>query len=154
MIKSLIKLALGLLVGILIYNFFFGTPAEKEQSKQIFTEVKDLTKSAVQLIKAEKEKFDEGKYDEAVDKIGGLINDLKGKAEKLNDNKELIDQIADLQTKKDELERKIDGAPTEYGSEGNRIVADEKQQKEIEEDWDRLLRETEELMDKMERRTE
>ena len=96
MLRSLIKLGLFLLAGILVYNYFFGTPEEKAQSKQIFTEIKDVTKSAVGLLKTEKQKFDEGKYNDAVDKIGGLIDNLKGKAEQLEDNRELLDQIADL----------------------------------------------------------
>ena len=33
MMRSLIKLGLILVVGILVYNYFFGTPEEKQQSK-------------------------------------------------------------------------------------------------------------------------
>ena len=61
--KSILKLALILVVGILIYNYFLGTDEEKQQSKEIFTEVRDLGKAAWGLLKSEKEKFDEGKYD-------------------------------------------------------------------------------------------
>jgi small-conductance mechanosensitive channel len=156
MLKSLLKLALLLIVGILVYNFFFGTPEEKEQSRMIFTEVKDLTKSAVQLIKDEKEKFDEGKYDEAVDKIGGLIDDLKGKAEQLEDNRDLIDQIAELQDKKRTLERRIEqsSTPDEYGDEGQRIADDPAEKEKIEKEWDELISETKALMEEMEQRAE
>lgn len=156
MIKSLIKLALVLVVGILAYNFFFGTPQEKEQSRQIFTEVKDLTQSAVQLLKTEKEKFDEGKYDEAIDKIGGLINNLKDKAEKLKENKEIIDQIADLQKQKEALEDKVreSQAPTEYGDNGSQIQADSAEKAQLEEDWEKLIRETKDVMDQMEKRAQ
>ena len=156
MVKSLLKLALLLVVGILVYNFFFGTPEEKEQSRKVFTEVKDLTKSAVQLIKDEKQKFDEGKYDEAVDKIGGLIDDLKGKAEQLEDNRGLIDQIAELQDKKRELERRIEysNTPTEYGNEGQRVAADSAEKEEIEKDWEELISETKAVMEEMEERAE
>ncbi|MCG8332624.1 MAG: hypothetical protein MI974_33375 [Chitinophagales bacterium] len=154
MLRSLIKLALVLIVGILVYNFFFGTPEEKEQSRQVFTEVKDLTRSAVQLLKSEKDKFDDGKYDEALDKIGGLIDDLKGKAQKLEENRDLIDQIAELQSKKEDLENRIHETPTEYGDEGRRIVTDSSEKKEIEEDWERLIKDTRDLMSEMEKRAE
>lgn len=156
MIKSLIKLALLLLVGILVYNFFFGTAQEKEQSRQIFSEVKDLTSSAVQLLRTEKEKFDDGKYDEAIDKIGGLINNLKNKAEQLENNKELIDQIADLQDRKRELETKIreNQVPSEYGSQQEPQIKTPEKKKEIEEDWEKLLRETRDVMNEMERKAQ
>jgi len=156
MIKSLLKLGLLLVVGILVYNFFFGTAQEKEQSRQIFTEIKDLTQSAVQLLKTEKEKFDEGKYDEAIDKIGGLINNLKDKAQKLEENKEIIDQIADLQKQKEALENKVreTQTPSEYGNEGQRIEPDSAEKAQLEEDWEKLIRETKGVMDEMERRAQ
>ena len=155
MLRSLIKLAIFLVAGILVYNYFFGTPEEKAQSKQIFTEIKDVTKSAVGLLKTEKQKFDEGKYNDAVDKIGGLIDNLKGKAEQLEDNRELLDQIADLQQKQRSLDTKLGSPGVEsYGSEGQRIVADSSQRREIEEDWKDLVEKTERVMRQMEQRAE
>lgn len=155
MLRSLIKLGLFLVAGILVYNYFFGTAEEKAQSKQIFTEIKDVTKSAVGLLKSEKKKFDEGKYDDAVDKIGGLIDNLKGKAEKLEDNRELLDQIADLQSQQRSLETKL-GSPgvQSYGNEGQRVVADSAQRREIEDDWKTLVEKTERVMQEMDRRAD
>ena len=72
MIKSILRLAAILVVGILFYNYFLGTPTEKEQSKKVFSKVKDLGRDAWDLLKTEKEKLDEGKYDEALDKITTL----------------------------------------------------------------------------------
>ena len=69
MIRSLIKLLFILIVGVLIYNYFLGTPEEKENAKNIFSEVKDVAVGVKQLIKSEREKFDKGKYDDAVDKM-------------------------------------------------------------------------------------
>lgn len=155
MLRSLIKLVLFLVAGILVYNYFFGTAEEKAQSKEIFTDIKSLTKSAVGLLKSEKQKFDEGKYDEAVDKIGGLIDNLKGKAEQLEDNRELLDQIADLQRQQRSLETKLGSPGVEsYGNEGQRIVADSAQRREIEDDWRALLEKTERVMQEMEQRAE
>lgn len=155
MLRSLIKLVLFLVAGILVYNYFFGTAEEKAQSKEIFTDIKSLTKSAVGLLKSEKQKFDEGKYDEAVDKIGGLIDNLKGKAEQLEDNRELLDQIAGLQRQQRSLETKLGSPGVEsYGNEGQRIVADSAQRREIEDDWRALLEKTERVMQEMEQRAE
>ncbi|HMQ48385.1 MAG TPA: hypothetical protein PKA00_13310 [Saprospiraceae bacterium] len=150
MVKSLIKLGLILVVGILIYNYFFGTVEEKAQSKEIFTDIKDLTSSAFNLLKSEKKKFDEGKYDEAVDKVGGLIDNLESKAKKLEDNKDLLDQLGDLQRQKDELEERIDRNDVqEYGSSNQ---AKEKEKEAIERDWEDLIQRTERVMTEMERR--
>ncbi|MCB0549465.1 MAG: hypothetical protein KDD19_17960 [Phaeodactylibacter sp.] len=155
MLRSLIKLAAFLVAGILVYNYFFGTAEEKAQSKEIFSDIKDLTKSAVGLLKSERQKFDEGKYDDAVDKIGGLIDNLKGKAEKLEDNRELLDQIADLQSQQRSLETKL-GSPgvQSYGNEGQRVVADSAQRREIEDDWKTLVEKTERVMQEMDRRAD
>lgn len=155
MLRSLIKLGLFLVAGILVYNYFFGTPEEKAQSKQIFTEIKDVTKSAVGLLKSEKQKFDEGKYDDAVDKIGGLIDNLKGKAEQLENNRELLDQIADLQQRQRSLDSKVNSPGVEsYGNEGQRVVADSAQRREIEDEWKALVEKTERVMQEMEQRAE
>ena len=153
MLRSLIKLAIFLVAGILVYNYFFGTPEEKAQSKEVFSDIKDLTKSAVGLLKSEKQKFDDGKYDDAVDKIGGLIDNLKGKAEQLEDNRDLLDQITVLQQKKNSLETKLGSPGVEsYGEEGQRVVTDSAQRREIEEDWKELVNKTEQVMQDMEQR--
>jgi len=155
MLRSLIKLGLFLVAGILVYNYFFGTVEEKAQSKEIFSDIKSLTKSAVGLVKSEKEKFDEGKYDEAVDKIGGLIDNLKGKAEQLEDNRELLTQISELQQQQHSLETKLGSPGVEsYGNEGKRIVSDSSQRREIEQDWKALVDKTERVMQEMERRAD
>lgn len=154
MLKSLIKVGLLLVAGILVYNYFFGTPEEKAQSKEIFTSVKDLTKSTFALLKQEKAKFDEGKYDEAVDKIGGLLDDLKGKAEQLKDNKELLDQIAALEQKRQRLSEEIDQeVPENYDNTSTeRPVMDSTSRKHIEEEWEDLVRKTEHLMEDMDKK--
>ena len=153
MLRSLIKLAIFLVAGILVYNYFFGTPEEKAQSKEVFSDIKDLTKSAVGLLKSEKQKFDDGKYDDAVDKIGGLIDNLKGKAEQLEDNRDLLDQITVLQQKKNSLETKLGSPGVEsYGEEGQRVVTDSAQRREIEADWKELVNKTEQVMQDMEQR--
>lgn len=148
--RSILKLALILVVGVLIYNYFLGTESEKEQSKEIFSEVKDLGKAAWGLLKSEKEKFDEGKYDEALDKIGGLLTNLKKKAETIQDS-DILDRIASLEDQKEELERKI--AAKEVDSYGDTNTPEEKErmEKNIKEDWKKLIEETEDLMKDMEK---
>lgn len=142
MIKSLVKLGLFLVVGILIYNFFLGTPEEKATSKKIFSEIKDVGKSVGQLIKQEKEKFDAGKYDNALDKIGNAFDGLK---EKAKEGGEYLSQIKDLEKRKDELKEKL----AEFSEEGTE--PDQKEQDKIHKEMEDLTKEMEDLADKMEK---
>jgi hypothetical protein len=146
MIKNLIKLGLFLLVGILVYNYFFGTPEEKATSQKIFGEVRDLGKSTWDLFRSEKAKFNEGKYDEAVDKVGGLIDRLRGHARTIDNNKDLIARLDRLEQDRKDLERKIQAPPATSGK------AEEARKREIQREWEQLMRETETLMKEMEQR--
>lgn len=148
MIRSLLKLALILVAGILVYNYFFGTEAEREQSKEIFGKVRDVGKDAWALLKTEKEKFEEGKYNGAVDKVGDsleglgeLLGKLTKTAEDLNDSGAL-DQLSELQAKQRELQAQVEAeTPESYDSAEQERVTGEVQD---------LLRQTEELMRSME----
>ena len=77
MIKSAFKLVAFLLVvlvvGIVAYNYFLGTEEEQENSRRIIDQVRGLGSSVVNLLYSEKEKFDQGKYDSALEKIGDAI---------------------------------------------------------------------------------
>ncbi len=154
MLRSLIKIGLLLVAGILVYNYFFGTEEEKQQSKEIFTGVKDLTKSAVGLLKSEKEKFEEGKYDEALDKIGGLIDNLKEKAKMLEDNRELLDEIRELEDERRALSEQVEEEqlPEQYNNTAaeEQPPMEEGKRRAIEQDWERLVRKTEDVVKKME----
>ena len=146
MIRSLLKLLFLLVLGVLVYNYFLGTPEEKEVSKTIFREVKDVAVGVKNLIKSEKEKFDEGKYDEAVDKIGGLLSKLKRKAKDIDEK--YIPRIKELEKRKEELKDAI----STYEEEDGRL-GDEKKDSMVSE-LDRLLRDSERLVGDMEKEDE
>ncbi len=133
MIKGLIKLGLLLVVGLVGYNYFLGDEAEKAQSKEIINKVKEVGQSGVDLVKAEKKKFDAGKYDGALDKIGGIVDNLKSKAK---DSKEFLDKIGALEEKKEALQERI-------GSESEDIS--EKEQGEINDEMADLMKQIEEV---------
>lgn len=139
--KSLIKLGLILVAGILVYNYFFGTETEKAQSREIFEKVGDLGRAGIDLLKSEKEKFDEGKYDDALDKIGGLFDKVRDKAEDLGDS-ELLKDIGRLEEKRKELKERVDrNAPEGYSNEEKDTLRKE---------WKNLVEESEEVMKKLE----
>lgn len=142
---NLLKLAAMLVIGILIYNYFFGTTDEKEQSKEIFSEAKDLGKAAWSLLKSEKEKFEEGKYDEAVDKVGGLFRNLKSKAQENNDGDALA-ELKDLEKQRLELEKRLDAI-----DQSDTSKAATKEKADIKRDWSEMLDRAEALMKQMEK---
>jgi len=153
MIKNLLKLGLLLVAGILIYNYFFGTDAEKEQSKEFFQEVKDLGTAAWGLLRTEKEKLDEGKYDEALDNIGGLFDRLKSEAER---GGEAITRINDLEQERQKLEDRLRQLNLETEENPNSRTAasdsrDLQEEQEIKEDIKKLFEQTERLMTDMEK---
>jgi restriction endonuclease len=139
--KSLIKLGLLLIVGILVYNFFFGNENEKAQSREIFEKVGDLGKAGINLLRSEKEKFDDGKYDDALDKIGNLFDKVRDKAEDLNDS-ELLRDISRLEKKRQELKKAVEEErPEEYSQE---------KKDSLKAEWEQLMEESEEVMKKLE----
>ena len=144
MIRSLIKLLFILIVGVLIYNYFLGTPEEKENAKNIFSEVKAVAVGVKQLIKSEREKFDKGKYDDAVDKIGDLLSKLKRKAKDIDE--QYIDRISELEKKKDQLKDAI----SKYDHPDGRI--EKEKNDSLVNELDRLMQDTDRLLEEMEKK--
>ncbi len=110
MIRSLLKLAFIAIICIVVYNRFFGTDSEKEQSQRIFKGVGSVFTEVRGLVSSEKDKFDSGKYDVALDKMQTIIGRLKNHASDKNDS-QLNRQIADLERRKAQLQREVDAAP-------------------------------------------
>ncbi|MEL7021072.1 MAG: hypothetical protein AAGK47_05650 [Bacteroidota bacterium] len=158
MIRSLIKLVLVLVVGILVYNFFFGTEVEKEQSRRVFNEVKEVGVAVRDLIKSEKEKFDAGKYDDALDKIENAFGNLRRKAEEIDDD-DLLDRLAQLEQKRQALEENYrnrqGGVPSEFSEKGVRLEGfSAKEKRAMKRELDELLQETERIVDELERKSQ
>jgi vacuolar-type H+-ATPase subunit E/Vma4 len=106
MIRSLLKLGFMAVICIVIYNRFFGTDTEKDQSKRIFKGVGSVFTEVRTLVKSEREKFDAGKYDAALGKMQGVLENLRTHA---SDNKDanLQRQIAQLEQRKAALENQV-----------------------------------------------
>jgi len=100
MIRSLLKVGLLLVVGFLGYNYFLGTPEEKESAKNTINKVKDVGKDLVNLGKEEIGKFKSGKYDNAIDKVSGFLQKAKSTAQEKGGN--LVEQIENWEAATDE----------------------------------------------------
>ena len=138
MIGKIIKYGLILIVGILGYNYFLGTPEEKATSKKIFQEVKEVGVEVGNLVKSEKQKFDKGKYDGALRKVKGVYENLKDKASYLDDK--VMSRLDKLDEERADLEKRLDNV-----SEDNTDEA-KKTRKNLKKDLDNLLKETEDLV--------
>ncbi len=139
MIKSALKLLAILVIGILIYNLFLGTEEEKTGAKKIVGEMKDVGIAVKDLLKAEKEKFDKGKYDRAIDKIGSVLSNLKRDAKEFDEL--YVQRIEELERKRKALKEELEMVSDTAGTAG-----ETKETKAIKEDSKELMKELESLM--------
>jgi nucleoside-triphosphatase THEP1 len=153
--RSLIKIGLLLLVGILVYNYFFGTLEEKETSTKIFHQIKELSTASWSLLKSEKAKLDQGKYDTALNKLENIYSDLRNHARTNNDNVSL-DRIRELDLQRQELEQRMQELEAvkkrlPLGSKSSSRAAEAaSEEQDLKKDMKSLLSETETLMRQME----
>ena len=104
----IIKLVLVLVVGILGYNYFFGSAEEKANAQQIVGQVKSLTASVANLLKSEKEKYDEGKYDSAIGKVKSALGAIHQKVAGMGEQgKELLHKVESLEQQEANLETQL-----------------------------------------------
>lgn len=143
MIKSLFKLLIILVVGILIYNLFLGTEEEKQGAKKIVGEVKDVGAAVSDLLKSEKQKFDKGKYDKAVDKVGSMLSNLKRNAKEFDEK--YVKRIDELERKRKQLKDELDAVSDTAGIHG-----ETRETQSIKDDSKELMLELETLMKEME----
>ncbi|MCC6724083.1 MAG: hypothetical protein IT258_06195 [Saprospiraceae bacterium] len=143
MIRSALKLLAILVVGILIYNLFLGTDEEKQGAKKIVGEMKDVGVAVKDLLKTEKEKFDKGKYDKAIDKIGGVLSNLKRNANDFDER--YVKRIEELERKRKALKEELDAVSNTSGTGG-----ETSETKAIKQDSKELMQELETLMKDME----
>lgn len=143
MIKNALKLLAILVIGILIYNLFLGTDEEKQGAKRIVGEVKDVGVAVTDLLKSEKEKFDKGKYDKAVDKIGSILSNLKRNAKDFDEK--YLQRIEELERKRKQLKEELDAVSDTTGMSGETTET-----KSIREDSKKLMQELESLMKDLE----
>ena len=118
MIRSVLRLGLLLVAAILVYNYFFGDAREKEQSRKIFGEAKDLVVSIADLVKTEKVKYDHGKYDKALSELGLAFDKTRDQAAKLNP--EARTDLDRLEKRKSALQRELEALEMEERSASER----------------------------------
>ncbi len=157
MIKSLLKLGVLLVIGVVGYNSFFGTAEEKAEAKELRQKagkvlkqaggaLLDLGKDGVAILKKERSKFREGKYDQAVEKVSGLISNIKDKVE--GTGGELLDQVKDLEKQRDAITKTLEKAKD--ATDG---MSDEAKET-LTKDFENLTDKTEEVLKQLEKQGE
>lgn len=106
MIRSLFKLAVVAIVAILVYNYFFGTSEEKENSRKVFGQMRGVVVSVADLVKSERAKFDAGKYDAALEKLGGAYRAVREQAQHVDGK--VLKRLDELEKRKSALEQELD----------------------------------------------
>ncbi len=139
--RNLLKLIFFAVVGLIAYNFYYGNEVEKARSEKVINGVKDVFGSIKDLAVAEKEKFDEGKYDKVLDKIGDVFADVKEKSADISDD--LRDRLTNLEDEKIELKERI----KEKQKEG---IWTEEEKEKTKEDFRDLIKKSEELFQEIE----
>lgn len=148
MIRSLIRLALLVIIGIVAYNFFMGSSTEKDGAKQVVKEFKDVGVAVKDLLKSEKTKFEGGKYNEVLDNIGGVFTNLKSKAKEIDEK--YVDRIANLDRKRQELEERLETSEVDPSKAGSIAqVNNTPEQKKLKLDLKKLMADTEALVREM-----
>lgn len=140
MIKFAIRLLIILVIGIIGYNFFFGTTEEKESGQKIVRELKDVGVAVKDLLASEKEKLDEGKYDNALEKIGGLFEKVKNSVEKISPD--AMDRLDRLERRRKDLAEEVEE------KEQNNLLTDDEKEK-LNGEMKKLLRDTERLLNEI-----
>lgn len=159
MIRSLIKLGLLLVAAILVYNYFFGTSEEKAQSKEVFKKTGDAVGAAWNLLKAEKQKFDSGKYDKVLDQLGNAYRAVRERAEYVDEKvlrrlDELERRKASLQQQLDAIEQEEQAPPPPAPKKGkkpdetlsSKSADQERRKAELQRSLDSLIRDTEQML--------
>jgi len=122
MIRFLFKIGLLLLVGMLVYNYFFGTAAEKDQSSKVFGQVRGVVVSVSDLVRSEKTKFDAGKYDGALEKLGDAYRAVRSGVKNMDEK--VSKRLGELEQRKAALQKELDSI--EQGDQQAAAAAAEK----------------------------
>lgn len=122
-VRNLILLVVVLAAALVGYNYFWGTPEEQEDSREIIAQVKGLTSSVFNLLQSEAGKYQEGKYDDALAKMKETFALLREKATAAGaSGREVLNRLAELERQELELESQLSSLGGSGGGQAMRIV--------------------------------
>lgn len=105
MFGFLFKLALVVVIGVLVYQYYLGSAEEKARSAKVFGHMKEIAVAVGDLAQSEKEKFEAGKYDAVLDKLDQAYQAAK---EGLTSNDaDRLKRIGELEQRRKKLEQDL-----------------------------------------------
>lgn len=125
MIRFLIKVVLIAVIAIMGYNYFFGNEKERRQTENVIEHIKNAGSSMWDLLKGEKKRIEEGKYEEVMENIQNVIDKMKRAGNKASDEFSKVEEdlektrkdVQDLKGKSDsELKSSKDSIESELNS--------------------------------------
>lgn len=135
MVRSIFKLAVILVIGLVAYNYFYGTPQERARSQQIINKAKDLGQDARNLLREEREKMRAGKYDNVLERLETVYHDLRQVAGTGADPA-FLERLSDLTERREDLESQME-------AHGELSAAEREELDELTEDTEALMNEME-----------
>lgn len=108
---KLINLIIFFVIGWLVYTQFFGTTEEQEKGKTVINSGKETVKGIIGIFQHESGKIKEGTYDESIDKLGTLLDNLR-KETKDNGQK---DQLEVFVKEKQRIQKEVAKSKAEGG---------------------------------------
>ena len=138
--RKLIGLVVLVVAVLVAYNYFYGDEQEQESAERIVNEVKNLGKSVTALVKQQKQKYDEGEYDAALEKVGDFVKNLKAKSKDLGSKAK--DGLDDLEKEYEKLQNQT----KERTSEGKELNED------MQKDLNKVLKKADDLMKEIEKK--
>ncbi len=139
--RRIISLAIFAAVLFMGYNHFYGTDEDRELNKNITDGVKDVGSSLVTLFKKAKTNYDDGKFDDAIQKTTSIISQLGQKAKEIGGN--FPERLKELEEKKDQLDKLIETNKTASSNDS------EAQEDQIKDEVNQLLKKLETLDEDM-----
>ena len=109
--RKLIFTLILLLAAYIGYMYYFGKGEDKSNAQTIVHETKDLGKAVGDFLSKQKDKYDEGEFDQLIDKVGKSLEKLKSDS---NESKE------DVRTNLLELQKQLNQIDPQKLSEENR----------------------------------
>ncbi len=143
MIRKLISLVIFAVIGLMGYNMFFGTDEDKARGQAVAKETKELVGSIFGFLKAEKENYDAGKFDNAMDKMNKAFKNISQKAKEVGGD--LPERMKDLEQKKDQLDRLIEV------NKNSKMADPKKENDKIQDEMSDILKELQDIAEDIEK---
>jgi hypothetical protein len=123
LVRKIVSLAICLAALIVGYNYFWGNKEEQQNAKDIIAQVKGLTGSVVDLLSTEKDKYENGKYDNALVKVKETFAIIRDKATAMGESgSEILDKLGALEQHEQDLRKKLatlDGSESAAADNGS-----------------------------------